>query len=105
MPVMLRVIVPHICCSLPPPSVTAGVTWQRSSCIDGHGSPLLCDAYGAPLTFSGQSSDSSVMGLASMVYRCETLRGKQILQLKYQVGNCCIGAGLQCGKGLRWQVC
>lgn len=47
----------------------AGVTWQRSSCIDSHGCPLLSDAYGAPLTFSGQPSDSSIMGLASMVYR------------------------------------
>jgi hypothetical protein len=47
----------------------AGFTWQRSSCIDSHGCPLLSDAYGAPLTFSGQSSDSSIMGLASMVYR------------------------------------
>lgn len=45
------------------------MTWQRSSCIDSHGCSLLSDAYGAPLTFSGQSSDSSFMGLASMVYR------------------------------------
>jgi hypothetical protein len=49
--------------------LAAGVTWQRSSCIDSHGCPLLSDAYGAPLTFSGQPSDSSLMGLASMVYR------------------------------------
>jgi hypothetical protein len=65
--VILRFITPYICC---PPPLAVGVTWQRSSCIDGHGSSLLCDAYGAPLTFSGQSSDSSIMGLASMVYRC-----------------------------------
>jgi hypothetical protein len=55
----------------------AGVTWQRSSCIDSHGCPMLSDAYGAPLTFSGQSSDSSIMGLASMVYRSGRTRAQQ----------------------------
>lgn len=43
----------------------AGVTWQRSTCMDGHGQPLLSDAYGAPLTFSGRDSDSMMLGVIS----------------------------------------
>ncbi|KAF8072573.1 OEP80 [Scenedesmus sp. PABB004] len=47
----------------------AGLTWQRSSCMDAHGAPLLSDAYGAPLTFSGKPSDSMLLGVISGSYR------------------------------------
>jgi outer membrane protein insertion porin family len=57
-------------------SGTAGVTCQRSSCIDSHGCPLLADAYGSPLTFSGTPSDTSVMAVASAVYRCACVRAR-----------------------------
>uniref|UniRef100_A0A383VQ38 Bacterial surface antigen (D15) domain-containing protein n=1 Tax=Tetradesmus obliquus TaxID=3088 RepID=A0A383VQ38_TETOB len=46
----------------------AGLTWQRSCCMDSHGTPLLSDAYGAPLTFSGRPSDSMMLGVISGSY-------------------------------------
>ncbi|KAF6264536.1 surface antigen-domain-containing protein [Scenedesmus sp. NREL 46B-D3] len=46
----------------------AGLTWQRSRCMDSHGQPLLSDAYGAPLTFSGKASDSMMLGVISGSY-------------------------------------
>lgn len=49
--------------------VAAGLTWQRSCCMDSHGQPLLADAYGAPLTFSGRHSDSMMLGVLSGSYR------------------------------------
>lgn len=48
-----------------------GVTWSRSCCMDARGTPLLSDAYGAPLTFSGAANDHSLAGVMSGSYRCE----------------------------------
>ncbi|KAK3280296.1 Outer envelope protein 80, chloroplastic [Cymbomonas tetramitiformis] len=47
---------------------TMGMTWQRAGVKDDHSRPLLVDAYGSPLTFSGTLSDLSFVSLLRLVY-------------------------------------
>ena len=48
---------------------TLGVNWQRAKCMDEHGAALTHDAYGSPLTFSGQTTDTMMLALLRAVYR------------------------------------
>ncbi len=45
-----------------------GVNWQRACCLNEHGVALTQDVYGAPLTFSGQKSDTMMLAVMRAVY-------------------------------------
>lgn len=45
-----------------------GVNLQRACCLNEHGVALTQDVYGAPLTFSGQKSDTMMLAVMRAVY-------------------------------------
>lgn len=45
-----------------------GVSCQRARCLDEHGVARTQDVYGAPLTFSGQNSDTMMLAVLRAVY-------------------------------------
>ena len=48
---------------------TAGLHWQRTSCMGDHGQAVMQDCYGCPLTYSGKSRDTMVLTNISAAYR------------------------------------
>ncbi|KAI8467202.1 MAG: surface antigen-domain-containing protein [Monoraphidium minutum] len=49
-------------------SGSVGFTWQRNKCMDDKGTPLQSDCYGAPLTFSGSSTDTVALTNIGLAY-------------------------------------